>query len=153
MSSELLLAELRELRSELAQLSNRVLLVEPQGQVSSVLGNPSVTVNYSVAGAGVLGVNGSPPGSPLPTSSAQTPVSTSSAGRHRASECTEAERRQAAIEVGRFLRRALEEEHRGVVRVTASSSSRASTCSARTCLGASTTLSRPSTASLPSSLL
>ena len=147
MSSELLLAELRELRSELAQLSNRVLLVEPQGQVSSVLGNPPVTVNYSVAGAGVLGVNGSPPGSPLPTSSAQTPVSTS-AGRHRASECTEAERRQAAIEVGCFLRRALEEEHRGVVRVTTSSSSRASTCSARTCLGASTTLSRSSTASL-----
>lgn len=111
MSSELL-AELRELRSELAQLSNRVLLLESQGQVSSVLGNPPITVNYSVAGAGVFGLNGSPPGSPVPTSSAQLPVSTL-AGRHRASEYTEAARRQAAIEVGRFLRRALEEEHRG----------------------------------------
>ena len=39
MSSELL-AELRELRSELAQLRNRALLLESQGQVSSVLGNP-----------------------------------------------------------------------------------------------------------------
>ena len=91
MSSELL-AELRELRSELAQLSNRVLLLESQGQVSSVLGNPPITVNYSVAGAGVFGLNGSPPGSPVPTSSAQLPVSTL-AGRHRASEYTEAERR------------------------------------------------------------
>ena len=47
----------------------------------------------------------------MPTSAAQTPVT--STGRHRASEYTEAERRTAAIEVGRFLRHALEEEHQG----------------------------------------
>ena len=107
--SELLLAELRELRGELAQLSNRVLSLESQIQGSSFLSNPPITVNYSVAGASAFGTSNSPPGSPLPTSAAQTQVT--STGRHRASEYTEAERRTAAIEVGRFLRRALEEEH------------------------------------------
>ena len=109
--SELLLAELRELRGELAQLSNRVLSLESQIQGSSFLSNPPITVNYSVAGASAFGTSNSPPGSPLPTSAAQTPVT--STGRHRASEYTEAERRTAAIEVGRFLRHALEEEHQG----------------------------------------
>lgn len=109
MSSELLLAELRELRGDLAQLSNRVQRLE--NQICS-LANPPIAVNYAVSGSGVFGASGSPPGSPPPTSAAQTPVSIT-AGRHRASEYTEAERRQAAIEVGQFLRRALEEEHRG----------------------------------------
>lgn len=82
--SELLLAELRELRGELAQLSNRVLSLESQIQGSSFLSNPPITVNYSVAGASAFGTSNSPPGSPLPTSAAQTPVT--STGRHRASD-------------------------------------------------------------------
>ena len=135
----------------MAQLSNRVLSLESQIQGSSFLSNPPITVNYSVAGASAFGTSNSPPGSPLPTSAAQTQVT--STGRHRASEYTEAERRTAAIEVGRFLRRALEEEHRG-----ASFRDRIKLQSGvyilcRTFLGAFTTQSRSFIPLLPSSPL
>ena len=48
------MAELRELRGELAQLSNRVLRLKSQIQGSSLLSCPPITVNYWAAGANVF---------------------------------------------------------------------------------------------------
>lgn len=115
MSNSGVLAELRALRLELAELSARVLALE-EARVQQTEGASSnqVTVSYSITGTpGTLQVGG------IPASERdQPPVEPGlrrPPGNHRvgAAYYTDEERRLIAISAGRFIRRALDGDHRG----------------------------------------
>ena len=117
MSLSEILAELRGLRQEVAEIGDRVSTLEASvvpAAASAAGGSAPVTVNYTCFAT--------PPSSPAPAGqgaseqvpvtpprrTSTTPLSSSSALEHQ-----ELERRAAAISVGRFLRRCLNGEPRG----------------------------------------
>ena len=112
MSLDSVLQELQHLRRDLAVLGNRVSALE-QRSAASGLGSP-VTVNYTIPGAQFGEVPPFPSFSPPGGSSHDrgTPQSVNRPSG-RASEYTEEERKQIALDAGAFLRRSLDGDCRG----------------------------------------
>lgn len=119
MSSSALLAELRALRQDLAELSLRVAVLEEARDQQVENGVNQVVVNYNVAGS-----TSNPPAAPVsgPETAAaaeQTPVVSSGlqrpSGNHRvgAAYYSDSERRAIAVAAGHFIRRSLAGDHRG----------------------------------------
>lgn len=110
-------AELQALRREVADLQARVLALESAGGPSEAVPFASpVTVNYSFASGAQQQYPALPPfpfGSPgerLSATEFSSPASNTTAGSVQYSEV---QRREAAVRVGQFLRRALVGEVRG----------------------------------------
>lgn len=110
-------AELQALRREVADLQARVLALESAGGPSEAVPFASpVTVNYSFASGAQQQYPALPPfpfGSPgerLSGTEFSSPASNTTAGSVQYSEV---QRREAAVRVGQFLRRALAGEVRG----------------------------------------